>query len=85
MRIRIGFIREDVPHSGLISVNLETQKYSLLLGGLTATGDLPSDADIDRLSLYLSFAPAIAQDDSSGLGVYYIDDVKMLRGEVGED
>ena len=82
---RIGFIREDVPHSGLISVNLETQKYSLLLGGLTATGDLPSDADIDRLSLYLSFAPAIAQDDSSGLGVYYIDDVKMLRGEVGED
>ncbi len=82
---RIGFIREDLPNSGFISVDIEKQKYSLFIGGLTATGDLPSDTTIDRLSLYVFFAPTIAQDDSSGLGVYYIDNVKMLQSEPDED
>ena len=82
---RIGYIREDLPHSGVFVINLDTQKYSLLFGGLSATGDLPSDSTIDRLSLYLSYSPTDPQDDSSGLGTYYIDNVKMLQGETDED
>ncbi|QHJ12864.1 hypothetical protein FX988_03122 [Paraglaciecola mesophila] len=81
----IGYIREDLPHSGLVVINLNTQKYSLLFGGLSATGDLPSDTTIDRLSLYLSFAPTDPLDYSLGLGTYYIDDVKMLQNEPDED
>lgn len=75
---QIGFIRNDLPHAGLIILNLETYKYSLLFSGVTAIGDLPSDTSVERISLYFHYDTQVAQENSFGLGSYYIDDVKML-------
>ncbi|MDO6559754.1 hypothetical protein [Paraglaciecola chathamensis] len=82
---QIGFIRNNLPHAGLVILNLETYKYSLLFGGVTATGDLAPDTNINRLSLYFHYDTQDVQGSSPGLGSYFIDDVKMLLSIPDED